>query len=1190
MKRTLTVLTWLLCGLAASAQLETQNQKNIGNITPPSPEAASLGKYVEIPVGHYTGTPEISLPLAQVKQGGLSVPVSISYHGSGIRVEEFANWTGIGWTLNAGGAVTRVIRGLPDDKSDQQSFLTLAAQHSYEYLIGGPTQGQDPRATVLREIYKGCADAEPDLFMFNFNGYSGKIMFGWDGQLKVSCTKPIKVQDIRGTENYANRIIGWDITTEDGTLYKFRDVEKSLARFNNSSSSGCPNTIGANSSWFITEIADVNGENKIFFEYDDYTQTLHHKNSTTIKHSHLNAAGVLTATASVNTYYGKRVKKITTSSGITTVEFIPGDNRTDLDGLYQPYNPSENSNIRSLSRVVVKDNTNVERGGYDFNYDYSSGRLTLKSLTENYNGLSKPPHEFSYEPGMLPSINSTSQDHWGFYNEAVNTHLVPGSWAGGDYYYEGANRNVNTTATKTGTLNKIKYPTGGHVQFEYEQNEYSHIQGTNINTLCRYNTVEEFHVVTSGGNSTSSPVGLQTVNFTVAPYPCGVATTEHETMKFYYEGFNYDMPTLGNKPYVRLLKADGTELFFYRFTPNETNPAVESLTFYKKLPPGNYVLEAFGKYNTTNPSGYPPNYAMINVAYNTPTTQKLKDKTGGLRVKKIAEYESATDPKPRVRQYSYAPGGDETKSSGVIYQEPRYEYGGTEIDYYAGVPLGIPCLQGTNVYSYLMRMSQNITALGTTQGSHIGYREVTVTYGNNPYNGKSTFKYTSPVEHSDDISEQLPFQPATSESYATGLLTEQNDYLYDGTNTRLVNTVANEYYFKSENINGLKMGNKALMDCAVGNPFMEYFIYGPYTNVLGHSQLKKTTSRQYSTNGDGTYAENVQEFFYDNQIQNLKKQVKHESGGTKIISEMYYAKDYPQMTEPYAHLKGLNVTGVPIETIVKKADAQGTETILGGTFNNFSYYTYGNKIKLVEKWGLKTSTPLAPAQVTISTGTGNPDSKYTKDAELKYDATIGNLVFEKGKEITGKSYIWDYNNNYPVAIAVNAKPEDIAYCSFEANGKGGWNFSGTPTPNTAAPTGKKTYSLGSGSITRSLSSGGIYIISFWKEGTVQVIGAVLYRTGRTISNWTYVEYIANESTGVTISGAGSIDELRLFPKNAQMISYTYDPLLGLTTQSDANGNIMYYEYDGLGRLKLVRDADRNVLKVMDYKYKAGIGD
>ena len=54
-----------------------------------------------------------------------------------------------------------------------------------------------------------------------------------------------------------------------------------------------------------------------------------------------------------------------------------------------------------------------------------------------------------------------------------------------------------------------------------------------------------------------------------------------------------------------------------------------------------------------------------------------------------------------------------------------------------------------------------------------------------------------------------------------------------------------------------------------------------------------------------------------------------------------------------------------------------------------------------------------------------------------------------------------------------------------------------------------------------------------------------------------------------------------------MTSYTYDPLVGVTSQSDINGKITYYEYDPWGRLKLIRNKDRDVVKVFDYRIKAG---
>lgn len=71
-------------------------------------------------------------------------------------------------------------------------------------------------------------------------------------------------------------------------------------------------------------------------------------------------------------------------------------------------------------------------------------------------------------------------------------------------------------------------------------------------------------------------------------------------------------------------------------------------------------------------------------------------------------------------------------------------------------------------------------------------------------------------------------------------------------------------------------------------------------------------------------------------------------------------------------------------------------------------------------------------------------------------------------------------------------------------------------------------------------------------------------------------------TSVTITGSGLIDELRLHPENANMVSYTYEPMVGVTSTNDANNTITYTEYDNLNRVKLIRDKDKNILKRYDY--------
>ena len=73
----------------------------------PSPTAANLGLYEDIPVSYFTGTPSISIPLYEIKGKQINVPITLSYHSAGIRPETHPGPTGVGWTLMAGGVITR---------------------------------------------------------------------------------------------------------------------------------------------------------------------------------------------------------------------------------------------------------------------------------------------------------------------------------------------------------------------------------------------------------------------------------------------------------------------------------------------------------------------------------------------------------------------------------------------------------------------------------------------------------------------------------------------------------------------------------------------------------------------------------------------------------------------------------------------------------------------------------------------------------------------------------------------------------------------------------------------------------------------------------------------------------------------------------------------------------------------------
>jgi len=67
----------------------------------------------------------------------------------------------------------------------------------------------------------------------------------------------------------------------------------------------------------------------------------------------------------------------------------------------------------------------------------------------------------------------------------------------------------------------------------------------------------------------------------------------------------------------------------------------------------------------------------------------------------------------------------------------------------------------------------------------------------------------------------------------------------------------------------------------------------------------------------------------------------------------------------------------------------------------------------------------------------------------------------------------------------------------------------------------------------------------------------------------------------------SLQPLRQHPslQKARVSTYTYLPLFGITSMSDSNNQIMFYEYDDMGRLRFIKDHNSMILKKYVYNYK-----
>lgn len=72
----------------------------------------------------------------------------------------------------------------------------------------------------------------------------------------------------------------------------------------------------------------------------------------------------------------------------------------------------------------------------------------------------------------------------------------------------------------------------------------------------------------------------------------------------------------------------------------------------------------------------------------------------------------------------------------------------------------------------------------------------------------------------------------------------------------------------------------------------------------------------------------------------------------------------------------------------------------------------------------------------------------------------------------------------------------------------------------------------------------------------------------------------------------SIDNLRTNPAftNSSITTYSYIPLVGISSLKDAKGDVINYVYDDFGRLKFMKDKDNNILSENEYHYADGIND
>lgn len=1102
----------------------------------PSPTASSLGKYGEYPVSLYNGLVNIGQELLNIKSGSLSLDISLSYHAGGNRPADVPGWVGLGFSLNAGGVITRVARDLPDD-------VAGGFYHSITD-IQSMLNGYMPTTTYLEHYIARLMDAKSDKYLFNFGGRAGEFVFDWNRNVRLTKVQPFKIE----VNNTLYGFESFTITTEDGVVYTFSQPEWSkYTRYDN-----LPDLF--RSAWYLTKIKNLSGDS-IVLKYVTPPNNARLKFFETEKMiiGHLNGGPLFNESQKFtgnHADYVTYLDEIEFSGG--KVSFVKSKRN---DPYYVPSGaPTGSTEEKKLDAIVLYNSNGQQVRKWELGYiENTEERLKLQTLTlRDAANESDQQYQFEYNPTKLPAptfdnpnpYNTNSVDYWGYYNLAGNLlSRIPITYS--SYYAKflgSADRTPNAERMKAEILTKITYPTGGYTEFEYSPNDYSD-QGI---SFASNPMVEYTHIAYS------------------FQYEDGFFDQDPATITF-----SLTEPTAVTVS--RSIKVVGPNRAWMPSDTWETN--------VYSWGPGTYTLSSiFNTSELLNPSSSDIHFANGSVTFNAtvPVHSKIG---GGLRIQSIKNFDGL---KVTTRSFEYKLEGSSV-SSGYLSMFPVHF-----------VPLEVLWQNTSGVFL----SSDPINDV--PEGAPVGYSRVAERFEDS---SSIVHDFTTYLNYPDGIN---GFNNGFSEELIAHL-TSMN--MYRG---REVSTA----YFDSQGIIKKRVVNEqGTMDgvsseiTAIeikptfnftfpdpsGNPHPNPIIsvLSSQYNILTRFLYNKTTTEYLYANNGTSSIDIYKKTYYDNPLHLQPTRTETlKSDGSKIITYTSYPDDYASGTPFIDYMKTNHLIAFPIEQVTYRETAGG-RTILSGTVSQYKSFGKG----LVDKvFKLETASPIAQASFKFSNQPigvmpfDQPFSSFSVDSRYKpvltydsYDSSGNPLQFtvENGSSY---SYLWSYNGMYPVAEIVNARQADAAYTGFEADGKGNWDYSGIAATDVTAPAGNKCYDLSSGALVKGgLSYDKEYTLTYWAKSTAagNVSGAPADAID-TKGDWTLYKRKLNYMTSVTLSGSVLVDEVRLHPSKATMTTYTYSPLIGVTSETDPAGKVTYYEYDGVQRLEQIKDQFRRIIKLHDY--------
>jgi len=1063
--------------LLSSAKLAAQKSPATepGNFTkpievlPPSPNAASLGRYGGMDISPANGMVRFSVPIFNLQSSNLALPLSLNYAGGGLRVDELASRVGTSWSLNAGGVITRTVFGSIDEQSRRLApppGFPARTKATLDYLKS------------LTGFEAGNFDAEPDLFSFNFNGNAGRFILDDNLNPVLLSHSNLKIE-----KDFSSADWNFRVTTADGVQYFFGGAGARETTNKYASGTGCGKSYPspAVTAWYLNKIIHPNRDT-LYFSYSSLG--LNYKTgvsqSAVAKMPSVSECKHCPTIPATNCFTWLTTQVVMlqeiTSSGGSKIRFHY-INRLDLDdkllSKIEIYNSSNN-----IVRVFDLEYRQAESSGFTNIYTEPSFKyrpFLVRFIERSADSKLTRSHQFYYnkEDQLAPRL-SFAQDYYGFFNGKRNGSLLTcgtETWLQSRFPQARANRNPDPEYSTRGMLSKIVYPTGGEDTILYEGNT----------VYERVEILPPTKTVTAQAISNDLPGGPSK---TVRSDTVLISYKQDEVILYASVSGNNDDP-IHNKGIIKVFELPSNRAVFNEVI-SQGHPIQRPLYLARGA---SYYIEVSAAGRKTAAA------ASFTCNVGESTYENRNVNAAGVRVKKIITRNPLGQ--ESVRKYTYAKlATPNTSSAGYIFR-PRY-YRMLTVKIPCSDPNAIPGCGYANCDNYVL-YSNPQNNIYVYPDAPVAYRHVVESFGNDYESGGIEYEYTvAPDIPGNNLIGAIAGAPLTSNGWKNGR--EVHRRVFKKKNGTYIPVQETFTHYKDDSrvdkTFSAYIASKKFEAICQGDPPMEEefeaFDLTSYAYLRKWSYVDSVRTRTYDDQGQ-RYLQQLSVTEYVNPAHVLPTKVTTTSseGKTETVAN-YYAPDLRLTgTEESARQK-MVATNIIAPVLLQQfaTNNKSTTTLKTG------YYISPEGLVLPQYQSMQTN-----------------GASMEKRVEFHKYSPNGNLMEQSKVNDAHEVYLWGYNHQYPVARITGS---DYA------------------------------------------------TVSAMIDPSVQ---AVLDQPA------------SDEQLRTTL------DKLRTrLAGQALVTTYTYQPLVGMTSETGPAGRTTYYEYDGFGRLKLIRDQHSKVLKLFCYNY------